>query len=229
MAGQRPRNGAAPVALVDDASLHGRAAAVEHEVRPAVCGVCALAVLVEGTAPLLMHRYDAAAIEHRASAPKGSARRRTDDPEEYLYRTDEGLLSIPATNIKRALVEAGRYFDDPRSSGRRRQATDLFRSSLLVEPEYALLLIAGQPVDAPQFLDRRRAVVQRQAIARTRPGVLKGWRLAFRVVSLDARYIAPPLLRDVLECAGRFIGLGDFRPDFGRFQTVSAVEDAVGD
>ena len=59
--------------------------------------------------------------------------------------------------------------------------------------------------------------------------MVKGWRLAFRVVSLDARYVGPPLLRDVLDCAGRFIGLGDFRPDFGRFQTVSAVEDAVED
>ncbi len=225
MADRQTRSGPAPVGLVADSSLNGRAAAGENEVRPAVGGVCVLSVLVEGTAPLLMHRYDVAAIEHRASAPKGSAQRRSEDPEEYLYRTGAGFLGIPATNVKRCLVEAGRYFDDPRSSGRRRQATDLFRSSLLVEPEYALLLIAGQPVDAPQFLDRRRAVVQRQAVARTRPGMMKGWRLTFRVVSLDARYVGPPLLREVLEGAGRFIGLGDFRPDFGRFQIVSAVED----
>ena len=128
-------------------------------------------------------------------------------------------------NVKRCLVEAGRYFDDPRSSGRRRQATDLFRATLLVEPDFPLLLVGGRPVVAPEFLDRRRAVVQRQTIARVRPGLTPGWRLAFRVISLDARYVSPPLLREVLDCAARFIGLGDFRPDFGRFQVVRAEED----
>lgn len=101
MAVRRTRNGTVPIALVEDASPHGRAAAGEDELRPAVHGVCALAVLVEGTAPLLMHRYDVAAIEHRFSAPKGSVQRRTEDPEEYLYRDPYGLLSIPATNVKR--------------------------------------------------------------------------------------------------------------------------------
>ena len=231
MATHRPRNGTIsaappdPVTRVADSSLDGRAAETEGALRPTLHGVCALSVLIEGTTSLLMHRYDVAAIEHRASAPKGSAQRRTDDPEEYLYRTPEGRLSIPATNVKRAFVETGRYFDDPRSSGRRRQATDLFRASLLVEPESPLLLVGGRPVDAPEFLDRRRAVVQRQAVARTRPGLMAGWRLAFRVVSLDARYVAPALLREALDCAGRYIGLGDFRPDFGRVQVVSAVED----
>ena len=77
-------------------------------------------MLIEGTAPLLMNRYNVGAIEHRASAPKGSAQRRTVDPKEYLYPNPDGLLSIPATKVKRCLMEAGRYFDGPRSSGRRR-------------------------------------------------------------------------------------------------------------
>ena len=64
MAVRGSRNGTAPVALGEDSSLHGRAAAAagEDELRPAVRGACALSVLVEGTAAILMHRYDVAAI-----------------------------------------------------------------------------------------------------------------------------------------------------------------------
>ena len=34
-------------------------------------------------------------------------------------------------------------------------------------------------------------------------------------------YVTPELLNEVLQLAGRVIGVGDFRPTFGRFQVLA--------
>ena len=213
--------------LLRDTSLDGRSApASENATKTAdVLGVCSVAATIQGTAPLLLHRYDVRAVAHKTSLPKGSLQRKTDDLESYLYRDERGLIGFPGTNIKRCLVQAGRYFDDPRSSGRRKQATELLSATLLIDPDMPLLKVDGLPIEAAEFTDCRRVVIQRQAAARERPGFRAGWRLSFHVTSLDARYVPTTLIRDLLSYAGRFIGIGDYRPDFGRFQVVSAEED----
>lgn len=42
--------------------------------------------------------------------------------------------------------------------------------------------------------------------------------MAFEVVVLAPEYVRPDWLHDLITRAGRFIGLGDFRPDYGRFR-----------
>lgn len=208
-----------------DTSLDGRTGE-ENGLSPSIPGVLRVSVEIEGTSPILFHRYDVAAVERKANAPKGSMERRTDDVQSYLYRDEDGHLVLPGLNIKRCLVLAGQFFGDPRSSGRRKQAGDLFRSTLLLAPDMPRFLAGGQPIREPDFLDRRRVVnpgsASRVAVARIRPGLQAGWRLAFTVVSLSPEYVYASLIRDVVVTARRFIGLGDFRPDFGRFQVVHA-------
>jgi hypothetical protein len=63
-------------------------------------------------------------------------------------------------------------------------------------------------------------MVQRNGITRVRPAFLAGWRATFEVEVITAEYIPPQLLHAVLSDAGRLVGIGDFRPSYGRFQVV---------
>src|SRR5215471_12157946 len=63
-------------------------------------------VAIEGTSRLLMHRWSVESIEAKAAAPKGSAAKKTDDVESYVYRMDNGMLAIPGEYLRCALVNA---------------------------------------------------------------------------------------------------------------------------
>jgi hypothetical protein len=69
-------------------------------------------------------------------------------------------------------------------------------------------------------LDQRRVMVQRNGITRSRPALLKGWRAEFELLVQVPEYVPPSDLQDVLTNAGRLIGLGDFRPTYGRFMVT---------
>lgn len=205
------------VTELTDQSLEGRGYATSLSV-PSY----SMRVKIEGVSRILFHRYDPESVERKSKAPKGSAEKKTDDLESYLYRDLDGYISIPAVNIKACLLNAAKHFSDPRSTGQKKQAKDLFAAAIFIEPEMCPVLVGGKRVKEPQFIDRRGVVVQRNRVNRERPGLLPGWQCEFTVNVLAPEYITPELLREVIFVAGRFVGLGDFRPDFGRFQVISA-------
>ena len=51
----------------------------------------------------------------------------------------------------------------------------------------------------------------------TRPAMRAGWKAEFVLEILTPEYIDPTLLQDVTNTAGRLVGVGDFRPTYGRF------------
>jgi len=70
------------------------------------------------------------------------------------------------------------------------------------------------------YLDERRVVVQQSAITRQRPAFNAGWRAQFQFIVNLPEYVSPHFFHDVLALAGRIVGVGDFRPTYGRFQVV---------
>lgn len=168
-------------------------------------------IRIVGVAPILFHRYDDVAVEAKGKAAKNSAEKKSDNVESYVYRTPGGDIGIPGTVFKAALREAGRSVQDPRSP--RKSAMDLVKASIQVEP-----FIASLGTKEWDYIDRRRVVVQRAAITRHRPALAEGWNTDFQIVVLAPEYISPDWLHDLVTRAGRFVGIGDFRPDFGRFR-----------
>lgn len=168
---------------------------------------------VEGTAPLLFHRWSVEAIEEKAEAPRGSDTKKTDNVESYVARADNGDLAIPTEYFRQSLIGAARFKSDPRSA--RKTAMDLFKAGLATEEELCPL-----GTDEWDYLDRRRVQVQRQGVTRTRPAMKKGWRVTVPILVLLPEYIDPQLLNAVMQDAGRLIGVGDYRPSYGRFQII---------
>lgn len=171
-------------------------------------------VTVEGVAPILFHRWNVEAVETKAKAAKGSAAKKSDDIESYLYRTDAGEIALPGEYLRQSIIMAAKFQQDPRSP--RKSAMDLFKAAVI-----SLTPLASLGATEPDFLDRRRVMVQRNGITRTRPAMKEGWRAEVDLMVNLPEYVPPVLLRQVLDNAGRLIGVGDFRPTYGRFAVAN--------
>lgn len=167
-------------------------------------------VAVEGTADFLFHRWNCEAVEAKSKAAKGSAAKKSDDIESYVYRNDQGVLCIPGEYFRQAIIWAAKYRQDPRSP--RKSAMDLFKAGVV-----SLTNLASLGVSDWDYEDRRRVVVQRNGVTRVRPAMKAGWRVEFDLQVMLPEYINPSLLNEVIGQAGRLIGVGDFRPTYGRF------------
>jgi hypothetical protein len=170
-------------------------------------------VMIEGSCDLLFHGWNAEAVDTKAGAAKNSASKKTDNVESYIYRNDAGELCLPGEYLRGSIINAAKFRQDPRSP--RKSAMDLFKAGVV-----STTALASLGVDKWDYLDRRRVTVQRAGINRTRPAMKAGWRAEFSLMVTLPEYIDRNTLREVIESAGRLIGVGDFRPTFGRFGIV---------
>ncbi len=168
---------------------------------------------IEGTAPILFHRWNCESVESKSKAKKGSVEKKSDDVESYVYRTDDGELAIPGEYLRGAIVGAAKFQQDPRSP--RKSAADLFKAAVI-----SLTPLASLGTKDWDFMDKRRVCIQRNAITRSRPAMREGWKAKFILMVNLPEYVDPQLLNSTVQAAGKLIGLGDFRPSFGRFNVI---------
>jgi hypothetical protein len=173
----------------------------------------AAAITIQGAADFLFHRWNAEAVDEKAKAAKNSKAKKSDDVESYVYRTEAGELAIPGEYFRGSIINAAKFRQDPRSP--RKSAMDLFKAAIVVTSPLATLGVVDW-----DYLDRRRVMVQRQGINRTRPAMRAGWTVTFDLMVVLPEYLDRNSLRETVESAGRLIGIGDFRPTFGRFGIV---------
>jgi hypothetical protein len=170
-------------------------------------------IKISGSADFLFHRWNCESVDAKASAAKGSKAKKTDDIENYVYRNDAGELCIPGEYLRMAIIGAAKFKQDPRSP--RKSAMDLYKAAVV--PLTNLASLGKQQWD---YEDRRRVVVQRNGVNRTRPAMKAGWSVEIDLQVLIPEYVSPEALRETIETAGRLIGIGDFRPTYGRFGIV---------
>lgn len=168
---------------------------------------------LEGTSALLFHRWQCEAVEAKAKAAKGSAAKKTDDVESYVWRCPDGTIGLPGEYLRGSIcgpAGAAKYRQDPRSP--RKSALDLFKAAIV-----SLTDVASLGSKNWDYLDSRRVTVQRAGVTRMRPAFLPGWSATFDLQVLLPEYLPPADLLDTITRAGQLVGVGDFRPTFGRF------------
>ena len=168
-------------------------------------------VCLTGVADILFHRWNCEAVEQQSKTAKGSKGRKTDVIENYVWRNDDGDLCIPGEYLRQAIVHAAKFRQDPRSP--RKSAMDLYKAAV-----QSLTQLASLGVKEWDYEHKCRVTIQRAGITRTRPAVKAGWVAEFDLLVVLPEYISPDDLQDVITNAGRLIGLGDFRPSYGRFR-----------
>ncbi len=179
---------------------------------------------VEGISPLMQHRFplpDFASLSKGGKIATGE-KDYSQEWREYLYATPEGEIYQPATHFDGCLVKASAGYKIQGARGK--TYAQLFKGNVFVSPDAILHGIKvpeslDTDGDKPLYLDIRPVVIQRARVVRVRPTFKPGWKLDFEITVLDDQ-IPHNVLNEVLSLAGRTVGVGDFRPRFGRFMVT---------
>ena len=179
-------------------------------------------VEIEGLCPLLLHSGDLCdPFNYYAKELKkvSSKRNKTEDDQRQmmriewdggLYLDDKGRVAMPADNIL-ALVQGGaRKFKLGKQV-----APGVFTDKDNFAVDYDGPKDLDKLFNDPRFVLRKRVKVGQASIMRTRPRFPK-WSLKFDL-EVVTDLINPEDLRRILDAAGRVVGLGDWRPRYGRF------------
>ena len=181
---------------------------------------------IEGVAALIQHKFG---IQTQTQMEKPSKKRTgaPDYSEEWrdtCYLDPDSKLAQPGLHIEMAMVKAASAFKVP--GGRGKTYKDLFNSAVFVRPD---LITHNQAVpekpgineyDAPVYVDLRPVVVQRARVLRSHLALAPGWRLTFQIEVQDDE-IRLDVVQDVLAQAGQMVGIGDYRPRYGRFRIAN--------
>lgn len=165
-----------------------------------------------GITPLLMNNPRGMVASESVQRSGKRIPKPADEAESAAYRLPSGALCLPAVNIQRAIVEAGRHFKDPAYT---RQTMVKPLAAALLPPDalgFALTDATGEEIHEYE-VDARRATVQRSAIMRHRPRI-DFWQVEI-TLCYDSQSVAPEMLAGVLVAAGAKVGVCDNRPERG--------------
>ena len=176
-------------------------------------------ITLTSTIPYLQNRFRIEEHSLKTTIQKGQkVYVPEDEAEKALYRDpDSGNVYLPSDQILMATVKAGAAF---KIKGNK-TFKSVLPSIMVVEPDRIPLLDEdGVVLDTWQEIDSRAVVVQRARVVRHRPK-FNSWTAKFKVHILDTSDLTAHGLKEIMENAGRFCGLGDYRPRFGRFYISS--------
>ncbi len=160
---------------------------------------------IKGVASLLMHKFNG------EEQQKTRGKKVYDDKEETekaLYKDEEGIYA-PNTWIKAMLVLASKDF---RIKGHQNYSKYV-KGGIIITTEK----IRGNLNKIGYEVYKCPVVIQRSRIMRCRPLFKEGWKLELDVSIIDPQ-ISPELLKEFFIAGGMYCGLGDSRPEFGRFE-----------
>ncbi len=187
-------------------------------------------VRIKGTAPLLQNRFTPDALNNLMQG----AKKKTgviDYSAEWLkgmYASSEGYLFQPATHLEGALVEAAKAFKIKGSGNKTWKS--VIRAYCYVKPDEIIHLRDGKPVTVPDAslegnpteylkVNIQRVKVRSAAVARSRLEIAEGWQLNFTIEVIDDQ-VRPVIVQEILSEAGCAVGIGDYRPRYGRFDII---------
>ena len=186
---------------------------------------------LKGETPLMMHNDQLANPMNefaRQLKEYTSKRQKTDEDYEAMaqieflggiYYTEAAGVHIPARNVRKCIEEGGKII---------KKGTAIKRGVFILETELPLRYDGPRtPKElyrAKKFTDTRTAGTNNSRIVRTRP-IFDGWSLS-STLAFDPQIINEKDLRQCVEYAGNFCGLGDYRPfpsggTYGKF-TIAA-------
>ena len=134
--------------------------------------------------------------------------------EAGLYVNKDNLPIIPSRILEANICEGARKTKEGK----------LALSGLFVDTD-ADLEFEGGPMTVEELVDSEdhkltvSVRIGQSRVMRTRP-LFKDWRAMF-TCSINASVATPSQLKQWLENAGKLVGVGDWRPRYGRFEVVS--------
>jgi|ERR1035437_4353997 hypothetical protein len=178
-------------------------------------------VSVRGIAPLMQARHLTPAEEHavtnRASSGKKKMKDFSDEEQMALhsYKNKKGQYIQMSEMFEAALVKAATSF---KMEGKK-SYKDVFKSGILIDPieivhESQKFTLDGRWGKNPNTGG---------AVWVVRPRI-EQWSLSFEIQLLQDERVSNEILKEILEYAGIFVGVGSWRPKYGRFEVTKFAE-----
>jgi hypothetical protein len=183
-----------------------------------------LTVRMTGSGPMLMHSDKLSdplnpATKAHKRLTSDRALKKTDEgvvaiaKSEYLaslYTNSDGVVCLPGLNIRKSLIEGARLHKGGKNIER----------GVIILDDMIPLVFDGPKTpeklwDDPRFVDARSVVVMRSRLIRYRP-VFKSWSATVNCIVNEESIDIESLMHYWRE-AGAMVGMGDFRPLFGRY------------
>ncbi len=163
-------------------------------------------VKIKGIAPLLQNKVPEETMQLTQKKTEGK-----DSPqacESKLYKVD-GKICQPAIHLENALIKAATGIK-MKGSGKK-TFKQSFKGNVFVRPDMIVHEIQKWKVHQTTVV----IPSTRGRVVRYRP-MLEDWSLVFELEVLDDT-IPVDVVKMALDDAGRVVGIGDWRPRYGRF------------
>ncbi|MGI9306786.1 MAG: hypothetical protein ACR2P5_05715 [Gammaproteobacteria bacterium] len=184
---------------------------------------------IRGVRPLLMHNgalVDSQTEHAKAKSALAKKKPQTDADKDAIARLDfvgalyvdeSGKIIIPDVNLLAVIAAGATKF----KKGKDAKAGVFVSDHGVFDFQDSKIKNDGKGTvetlwKSGKYTDRRRVVIQRNAIMKVRPRFDK-WTCDF-VLDIDDEICNPDEVKIWLEMGGKRAGLGDFRPQFGRFE-----------
>jgi copper chaperone CopZ len=138
--------------------------------------------------------------------------------EGGLYFDSTHGAYMPSDNIERCVqlgAQKSRIGKDVQAA--------VFVSDEIVKVQYDGPRDLDEMFSDPRFTLRKGVCIQKSRIIRIRPMIPTGWNIEF-TLEYDDRIVNEANLVKAMQDAGALVGLGDWRPKFGRF-TVEVLSE----
>jgi hypothetical protein len=183
--------------------------------------------IIKGTADLWQRNFSkqeqkelndarTASIRRRETRQQSAARCEKEAREIYVYRDAQRYCCVPSTHIRMAMVQAAKAIPYPGST--RKSAKDLFKAGVLTLTPMVRIVAAKskRPTRNCDFVKKSIINVGCCPVPMFRPVFLAGWELEFEFMTL-LEELTPGMVEKALTDAGLLNGIGDCRPEKGRF------------
>lgn len=184
-------------------------------------------VRIRGTSPYMQHRMDDVKLEqwekerHMIIENLGLNTPDQVRAEYHCYRGNDSKCYIPSSQIKGALIEAGKLV-----KGKVGAATKSMKNIVA-----GMFLVTPEQISMPDYthVDKRSAVnynVKGRVIT-VRPKWDTGWTAEF-ILKIKIDTLTEDMIKNIIQYAGDYIGIGSFRPtkngEFGCYELIGFEE-----
>jgi len=179
-------------------------------------------VRLTGATPLLLHSNRAAnPLDPDAKKMKTLSRKRDKTDEDLeklselewflsLYIGDDGQIVMPGENIEAMFIAAAK------KEKKGTQAKVGFLCNTACPISYAGPKKPQELLHNRHFVDVRAVRIQKNTVMRTRP-IFREWHIDARLSFDPTQFNDASAVLGILKVGGEYIGLGDYRPKYGRF------------
>ncbi len=171
------------------------------------------ALLMNNPASMIEESIGIKKATHMKTRTKKEAEKEAD---KLAYKKANGELYIPSEAVRGSLLGAAAYKKIGKYAAR-----GIMAAGVQITPEQIGLGIKKYD------LDIRTVVIQRNRVVKIRPRI-NNWKATFEFEYDETLIGNPAIIKEVLEDAGKRVGLLDFRPQktgtFGKFKITKWVE-----